>query len=195
MRFWQGQGCLCKLQIPSTEQAVQNTSFWPKGRFVTSKDFHKLCLHSFYLFLPFYSFYSFYSSPVLCVLPLEVLDAVPWNRGQMRTVVLSVEQFSNFLHDICWIVPVCSCSANGFSAWQWVFLRFYHSLLGTCLAKSVRNLRGCLNARRVSWWLAHGRSGSMLRSPGTLARAMPRTEQWHQDGSRTQSWDESLSNI
>jgi hypothetical protein len=113
----------------------------------------------------------------------------------MRTVVLSVQQFSNFLHDICWIVPVCSCSASGFSARQWVLLRFYHSLLGTCLAKSVRNLRGCLNARRVSWWLAHGRSGSMLRSPGTLARAMPRTARWHQDGSRTQSWDESLSNI
>ena len=62
-------------------------------------------------------------------------------------------------------------------------------------AKSVRNLRRCLNARRVSWWLAHGRSGSMLRSPGTLARAMPRTARWHQDGSRTQSWDENLANI
>ena len=45
-----------------------------------------------------------------------------------------------------------------------------------------------LNASEVSWSLAHGRSGSKLRSPGTLAHAKPGTGRWHQDGSRTQSW-------
>ena len=45
-----------------------------------------------------------------------------------------------------------------------------------------------LNASEVSWSLAHGRNGSKLRSPGTLAHAKPGTGRWHQDGSQTQSW-------